>query len=99
VSFYNVGPAQTPGLIVERIRNTDRFCLGAAQAVVAVNASPQTLTFADPAFRQQSLLLHPVQAFSQDSVVRGAKFQKNTGTFTIPARTTAVFIEPCFGPR
>jgi pullulanase len=99
VSFYNVGPAQTPGLIVERIRNTDRFCLGAAQAVVAVNASPQTLTFEDPAFRQQSLLLHPVQAFSQDSVVRGAKFQKNTGTFTIPARTTAVFIEPCFGPR
>jgi len=99
VSFYNVGPAQTPGLIVERIRNTDRFCLGAAQAVVAVNASPQPLTFADPAFRQQPLLLHPVQAFSQDPVVRAAKFQKSSGTFTIPARTTAVFIEPCFGPR
>ena len=99
VSFYNVGPAQTPGLIVERIRNTDRFCLGAAQAVVAINATPQALTFADPAFRQQPLLLHPVQAFSQDAVVRGSKFQKSTGTFTIPARTTAVFIEPCFGPR
>ncbi|MEO8062270.1 MAG: pullulanase-type alpha-1,6-glucosidase [Pseudomonadota bacterium] len=99
VSFYNVGPAQTPGLIVERIKNTDRFCLGAAQAVVAVNATPQALTFADPAFRQQPLFLHPVQAFSQDAVVRTSRFQKNTGTFTIPARTTAVFIEPCFGPR
>ena len=26
VSFYNVGPARSPGLIVERIANTDRFC-------------------------------------------------------------------------
>ena len=51
------------------------------------------------AFLQQPLLLHPVQAFSQDPVVRSAKFQKSTGTFTIPARTTAVFIEPCFGLR
>ena len=26
VSFYNVGPDQVPGLIVERIANTDKFC-------------------------------------------------------------------------
>jgi len=97
VSFYNVGPAQIPGLIVERIVNTDKFCLGASQAVVTVNASPQALTFTDPAFRQQPLLLHPVQALSQDPVVRTSRFQKQTGTFTIPARTTAVFIQPCFG--
>ncbi|HLA72935.1 MAG TPA: alpha-1,6-glucosidase domain-containing protein, partial [Steroidobacteraceae bacterium] len=99
VSFYNVGPAQIPGLIVERIANTDRFCLGASEAVVLVNATPQPQSFSDPAFRKQSLLLHPVQAFSQDPVVRKSKFQKSTGTFTVPARTTAVFIEPCFGPR
>ena len=97
VSFFNVGPAQTPGLIVERIRNTDKFCLGASQAVVLVNATPQAQSFADAAFRKQSLLLHPVQLFSQDPVVRTSKFQKQTGTFTIPARTTAVFVEPCFG--
>jgi len=96
VTFYNVGPQQTPGLIVERIRNTDRFCVGAAQVVVLVNATPQVLTFADPAFKQQSLILHPVQLLSQDPVVRNSKFQKQTGTFTIPARTTSVFVEPCF---
>jgi hypothetical protein len=50
-------------------------------------------------FRRQKLVLHPVQAFSHDSVVRTSKFQSSTGTFTIPARTTAVFIEPCFGSR
>jgi len=97
VSFYNTGPAQIPGLIVERIANTDKFCLGASQAVVLVNATPQAQTFADAAFKQKPLLLHPVQAFSQDPVVRGSKFQSGTGTFTIPARTTAVFVQPCFG--
>jgi pullulanase-type alpha-1,6-glucosidase len=99
VSFYNVGPNQIPGLIVERIANTDKFCLGASQAVVLVNATPQAQTFADPAFKQKPLLLHPVQALSQDPVVRNSKFQRSTGTFTVPARTTAVFVEPCFGPR
>ena len=44
VSFYNVGPEQIPGLIVERIANTDKFCLGASEAVVLVNATPQTQT-------------------------------------------------------
>ena len=47
VSFYNVGPTQTPGLIVERIANTDKFCVGASQAVVLVNATPQLQTFTD----------------------------------------------------
>jgi pullulanase len=99
VSFYNTGPAQIPGLIVERIKNTDRFCLGASQAVVLVNATPQAQTFSDPVFKRQALRLHPVQALSQDPVVRTARFQSSSGTFTIPPRTTAVFIEPCFGPH
>jgi pullulanase-type alpha-1,6-glucosidase len=99
VSFYNVGPSQIPGLIVERIVNNDKFCIGASQAVVAINATPQRKDFSDSAFKRQSLFLHPVQMFSEDPVVRTSKFERRTGTFTIPARTTAVFIEPCFGPR
>jgi pullulanase len=99
VSFYNVGPNQVPGLIVERITNTQGFCFPASQAVVLVNATPQAQTFSDPAFKQQGLTLHPLQAFSSDPVVRTSKFQRSTGTFTIPARTTAVFIQPCFGGK
>jgi pullulanase len=99
VSFFNTGPDQVPGLIVERIVNPGRSCFPASEAVVLVNATPQTQVFSDPAFRQQALLLHPVQAFSHDPVVRTAKFRSQTGTFTVPARTTAVFIEPCFGRR
>ena len=97
VSFYNVGPNQIPGLIVERIKNTQGFCFPASQALVLVNATPQAQSFSDPAFKAEKLQLHPVQALSNDPVVRTSKFQKATGTFTVPARTTAVFIQPCFG--
>jgi pullulanase-type alpha-1,6-glucosidase len=99
VSFYNVGPNQIPGLIVERIVNPGRSCFPASEAVVLVNATPETQTFTDSAFKQQRLLLHPIQMLSQDPVVRTAKFLKSTGTFTIPPRTTAVFVQPCFGPK
>jgi pullulanase-type alpha-1,6-glucosidase len=99
VSFYNVGPNQIPGLIVERIANPGKSCFPVSQAVVLVNATPQAQMFSDPAFKGQALLLHPVQALSQDPVVRSAKFQTQTGKFTIPARTTAVFVQPCFGNK
>jgi len=99
VSFYNVGPNQVPGLIVERIKNTQGFCFPASQAVVLINATPQPQTFSDPAFKGQRLQLHPVQSISSDPVVRTSKFQGSTGTFTVPARTTAVFIAPCFGSQ
>ncbi len=99
VSFFNNGPDQIPGLIVERITSSDRFCFPASEAVVLVNATPQAQTFSDAAFKRQPLVLHPVQVFSHDPVVRTSKFNSKTGTFTVPARTTAVFIEPCFGRK
>jgi len=37
--------------------------------------------------------LHPVQANSADRVVRSSSFDAGTGTFTVPARTTAVFVQ------
>jgi pullulanase-type alpha-1,6-glucosidase len=95
VSFYNTGPDQVPGLIVERIRNHGKSCFPASQAVVLVNATPQAQTFTNPDFKRQPLILHPIQAFSSDAVVRTSRFQWQSGTFTIPARTTSVFIAPC----
>jgi pullulanase len=99
VSFYNVGPDQVPGLIVERIVNMEKFCFPASQAVVLVNATPQAQTFTASDFKRQALQLHPIQALSQDPVVRTSKFDSRTGTFTIPARTTSVFVQPCFGVK
>jgi pullulanase len=97
VSFHNTGPGQVPGLIVERIVNSEKFCFPAAQAVVVINATPQSQTFTDASLKKQPLILHPIQAISNDPVVRTSKYQYQTGTFIVPARTTAVFIQPCLG--
>jgi Ca2+-binding RTX toxin-like protein len=37
--------------------------------------------------------LHPVQMSSTDEVVQLASFDPGTGTFAVPARTTAVFVQ------
>ena len=42
---------------------------------------------------EASVALHPVQAASADDVVGEATFTAATGTFTVPARTTAVFVD------
>jgi pullulanase len=97
VRFYNVGPDQTPGLIVERITNPRQLCFPASEAVVLVNATPQAQTFTHGDFKGQRLALHPVQAFSRDPIVRQSQFDRQTGTFRVPARTMAVFMEACFG--
>ena len=60
--------------------------------VVLSNAAPDAQQFTAPAFASLLLTLHPVQVRSADITVRTARFNTNTGTFTIPARTTAVFV-------
>jgi pullulanase len=95
VSFYNVGPNQVPGLIVERIKNPGASCFPTAEAVVIVNATPTTQGFVDDAFKGKVYYLHPVQAMSSDPVVRTSRYQTRAGSFVVPARTTAVFLAPC----
>jgi hypothetical protein len=36
--------------------------------------------------------LHPEQQFSNKSVVKASKFDRNTGTVVAPGLTTAVFV-------
>jgi pullulanase len=50
---------------------------------------PQSFTVAHLAGRR--FQLHPVQRSSHDPVVRTASYDRATGTFSVPARTAAVF--------
>lgn len=99
VDFTNVGASQIPGLIVMSI--TDGTCAGddldAAHdaIVVIINAtsteqSPIVLGAAD-------FELHPVLAASSDLRTRSASFSNGTAAFTVPARTSAVFVTPQSG--
>jgi hypothetical protein len=62
-------------------------------AVVLVNANDEAQTFTAAELANKNLVLHRVQRGSVDSVVKMSRFNRTTGAFTIPARTTAVFVE------
>ncbi|WP_411074256.1 pullulanase-type alpha-1,6-glucosidase [Streptomyces sp. cmx-4-7] len=81
LTFPLSGRDETPGVITMRL----------GDLVVVLNATPETQTqkVADPAGRDYAL--HPVQAKGSDPVVKTAAHEKGSGTFTVPARTVAVF--------
>ena len=91
VDFANAGSAQIPGVIAMTV--TDGTCAGTDldpsrnALVVVLNATPQPQTVAVPG--ATGFTLHTVQQASADSVVKTASFA--AGSFTVPARTTAVF--------
>jgi pullulanase/glycogen debranching enzyme len=100
LKFYNTGPGQLPGLIVMSIENTGdgRLADPYDQVVVLFNASPDAQTFADAAFAGAALTLHPIQQESSDPVVRTASFKSDSGSFTVPGRTAAVFVVESTAP-
>ena len=93
VRFLNTGPDQTPGLIVMHLddtvgRNLDRRLDG---VVVVFNAGDEAQSFTAEELRRANVQLSPVQRGGADPVVKESRFERGTGTFTVPARTTAVF--------
>ncbi|CAL9568193.1 pullulanase-type alpha-1,6-glucosidase [Streptomyces sp. enrichment culture] len=81
LSFPLSGKDETPGVITMRL----------GDLVVVFNATPERQeqrvgTLAGTGYR-----LHPVQAAGGDAVVKTSSYAKGTGTFTVPARTVAVF--------
>ncbi len=94
VAFHNTGPGQVPGLIVMSISDTvgEDLDPNYEQIVVLFNASPQAQSFTIADFAGMDFQLHPVQANSSDPVVRTASFDPQSGAFTVPGRTAAVFV-------
>ena len=95
VSFPGGGPGQTPGVIVMAIddragRDIDRKLEG---VVVVFNASPEpTSQTVAVARRAAATRCTPSRRQGGDPVVKRSANTRATGTFTVPARTVAVFI-------
>ncbi len=94
LKYYNTGPDQIPGLIVMALADpqqklSDRYDL----VVTLFNATDDPVVFSNTQLLSKTLTLHPVQAGSYDPVVKTARYQASTGVFTVPARTTAVFVQ------
>ncbi|KAH7690594.1 Limit dextrinase protein [Dioscorea alata] len=100
VHFHNVGPSSIPGLIVMSIEDGHEGVPGIAQLdplysfiVVVFNARPTDVSSSIPALTAKRLQLHPVQLKSKDKLVKQASYEDSTGCFTIPQRTTSVFVQ------
>ncbi len=96
LSFSGAGPSQTPGVITMRIDDTvgadaDRSLNG---LVVVFNATPTSTTQTVSGIAGQAFQLDPIQAAGSDPVVKTASYDASTGSFTVPARTAAVFVSP-----
>lgn len=91
VSFLNTGPDQIPGLIVLHLRDVEDIDPLYEEIIVVFNASPEEVTFSDPAFIGKDLTLHSVQQVSTDELLRVSKFDSLSGAFTVAGRTAAVF--------
>ncbi len=99
VKFYNTGADQIPGVIIMSLTDeAGSLDPNFAQIVAIVNATPKDQAFTNADFAGKAFMLHPVQADSVDPVLKGAKFDVATGTFTVPARTTAVFVIVRYAP-
>ena len=96
VQFHNTGTDQVPGLIVMSISDLDRENLDPnySYIVVVFNASDEEQTYIIDEAAGMALELHPVLAASSDPIVTGSSFDAGSGSFTVPARTTAVFVAP-----
>ncbi|WP_431047808.1 pullulanase-type alpha-1,6-glucosidase [Streptomyces sp. P1-3] len=81
LSFPLSGTDETPGVITMRL----------GRLVVVFNATPERQHQTVPALAGERYGLHPVQAAGADAVVRTSSYEAGSGTFTVPARTVAVF--------
>ncbi|MBW1604531.1 pullulanase-type alpha-1,6-glucosidase [Streptomyces sp. JJ66] len=75
------GEGETPGVITMRV----------AGLVVVFNATPQEQAQRLDPTAGARWTLHPVQAHGADATVKSATHDSASGTFTVPARTVAVF--------
>ncbi|MGK4583650.1 pullulanase-type alpha-1,6-glucosidase [Kitasatospora sp. HPMI-4] len=93
LSFPLSGTAgETPGVITMHLDGTGLS--GAEKGVTVVfNATPTDQKQTVAALAGTGQRLHPVQAAGADPVVKRSAFSTATGTFTVPARTVAVFVQ------
>ncbi|MFI1535700.1 pullulanase-type alpha-1,6-glucosidase [Streptomyces anandii] len=81
LSFPLSGTDETPGVITMKL----------GDLVVVFNATPKRQEQRVASLAGAHYRLHPVQAAGSDAVVKTSAYDAATGTFTVPARTVAVF--------
>lgn len=90
VKLWNTGANQVPGLLVMELKNVEGE-VNRGDLVVILNGTPAIQHFLDPVFTTRQYALHAVQRDSADATVKTSKFVGETGQFSVPGLTAAVF--------
>jgi len=93
VDFHVDGQDAEAGLIVMELSDGDPDD-GFTDALVVFNAGPEETVVDDEGIAEGDWELHEVQQDSADDRVREASYDADDHAFTVPGRTTAVFVEP-----
>jgi pullulanase-type alpha-1,6-glucosidase len=93
LGFLNTGPGQIPGMIVMVLADDDGGIDTLRERIaVLFNATDDQQDFAAPSVEGYPFALHEVQQASSDPVVGSSSWDGDTSTFSVPPRTTAVFV-------
>jgi pullulanase len=90
--FLNTGTSQIPGLIVMKLDAGRRGYGPYDHIVVVFNATLNIINFQSDQLKDIGLQLHPMQLQSSDPAKRTSSVDGKTGTATVKALTTAVFV-------
>ncbi|MBP6016897.1 MAG: DUF3372 domain-containing protein, partial [Candidatus Promineofilum sp.] len=95
LQFFNTGPDQIPGVIVMSLSDLvgDNLDPDTDRVVVVFNADDEEVVLPVAELGGRVMTLHPVLAASADPVVAGSSWDGVAGAFTVPGRTTAVFVQ------
>jgi pullulanase/glycogen debranching enzyme len=93
--FFNTGPAQVPTVLAARIDGAGYAGAGFGALTYLVNVDKVAHTITAAEMKGRKLRLHPVHVApgSADKRALEAKFDGESGSFTVPARTAVVFVE------
>jgi pullulanase len=92
LTFLNTGPNQIPGLIVMKLDANGGNYGMYKHILVVFNATAAQVNFTNISLQGLTLHLHMVQKQSSDPATHQSSFNLKTGTATVPALTTAVFV-------
>jgi pullulanase len=95
--FHHTGPQQSGTVIVGRLDGSGHPGAGFAEVLYAVNVDLQPQVVPMPELRGRPYELHPVHRAASAADTRPreqARWDAETGTLTVPARTALVYVVP-----
>ncbi len=95
LSFFNIGAAQQPTVLVGHLRGDDYPGAGFAEMLYLINVDKTAHDLVLGSEQNKNYILHPVHrsAFAADRrPVEQARYDSTSGRFSVPARTALVYV-------